>query len=321
MSELDYTYAVARVRALETTLLSAADIDRLIACQNERQCLQFLAEKGWGKTGQEPGVILARETEKTWEIIRELSVDMGVIEVLDYPNRFHNLKAAIKEACTQETNASIFYKGSGIPPEELTRLVKDRAFDKLPSNMAAAAAEAYEVMLHTRDGQFCDLIVDKACLEAIYQKGQTAEDPIIRAYAETTVAVADIKIAVRAQRTGKSIEFMQRAMAPCRSLNVDLLARAALSSFEAVREYLSGTEYAEGAEALGESASAFERWCDNRIIRLIQPQKYNAFSAGPLFAYILARENEIKTVRIILTGKQNNLPDGFIRERVREMYV
>lgn len=49
MSELDYTYAVARVRALETTLLSAADIDRLIACQNERQCLQFLAEKGGGK--------------------------------------------------------------------------------------------------------------------------------------------------------------------------------------------------------------------------------------------------------------------------------
>ena len=66
---------------------------------------------------------------------------------------------------------------------------------------------------------------------------------------------------------------------------------------------------------------AFERWCDNQVIRTIQPQKYNPFSVGPLVAYVLARENEIKTVRIILSGKQNGLPEESIRERVREMYV
>lgn len=57
------------------------------------------------------------------------------------------------------------------------------------------------------------------------------------------------------------------------------------------------------------------------MIRTIQPQKYNPFSVGPLVAYVLARENEIKTVRIILSGKQNGLPEESIRERVREMYV
>ena len=66
---------------------------------------------------------------------------------------------------------------------------------------------------------------------------------------------------------------------------------------------------------------AFERWCDNRIIEAIRPQKYNSFTIGPLVAYVLARQNEIKTVRIILTGKLNHLPDDAIRERVREMYV
>ena len=38
-------------------------------------------------------------------------------------------------------------------------------------------------------------------------------------------------------------------------------------------------------------------------------------------AYVLARENEIKTVRIILSGKQNGFSEESIRERVREMYV
>ena len=114
---------------------------------------------------------------------------------------------------------------------------------------------------------------------------------------------------------------MQRAMAPCDSLNVDGLARAALAGMDSIIEYLNGNGYAAGAEALKESPSAFERWCDNRIIQTIKPQKTNPFSLGPLVAYVIARENEIKTVRIILTCKQNGLSDDSIRERVREMYV
>jgi V/A-type H+/Na+-transporting ATPase subunit C len=35
----------------------------------------------------------------------------------------------------------------------------------------------------------------------------------------------------------------------------------------------------------------------------------------------LARENEIKCVRIILSGKLNDLPEKSLKERLREMYV
>ena len=128
-------------------------------------------------------------------------------------------------------------------------------------------------------------------------------------------------MAVRAQKTAKSTEFMKRAMAECDSLSVSQLSKAALSGMDAICEYLRGTAYAEGAEALAESPSAFERWCDNRIIQTISPEKYHAFTIGPVIAYVIARQNEIKTVRIILSGKQNELPDDSIRERVRKMYV
>ena len=167
----------------------------------------------------------------------------------------------------------------------------------------------------------CDVIIDKAALEAISAAGKEAKADIIRDYAESTVGVADIKIAVRSQKTAKSIDFMKRAMAECDSINVDQLSKAALAGMDAIREYLLGTAYAQGAEALADSPSAFERWCDNRIIQTISPQKYNAFTIGPVIAYVIARQNEIKTVRIILSGKLNDLPDDSIRERVREMYV
>ena len=187
--------------------------------------------------------------------------------------------------------------------------------------MAEAAREAYEALLHTRDGQLCDVIIDRAALDAIYQAGLKAKDKIIKDYAESIVAVADIRIAVRSQKTGKTVDFMKRAMAECESLNVDQLARAAAGGMEAVTEYLSGTAYAQGGQAIAESPSAFERWCDNRLMQDMQPQKYEVFSVGPLVAYVLARLNEIKTVRIILSGKQNGFSDDSIRERVRDMYV
>lgn len=323
MSDLEYTYAVARIRAKENSLFSAATIDQLMACKTHENCLQFLSEKGWGDadTPANAEMILAKEREKTWEVVRELVKDMSVFDVLNYPNLFHNLKAAIKDACTEGKHPSIFYKDTVPSAEVILEKVRERDFSGLPSMMSEAAAEAYETLLHTRDGQLCDVIIDRACLDAIYKAGRAAKADIIRNYAESTVAVADIKIAVRSMKTGKSLDFMKRAMAECDSLSVDALAHAAMNGMDAVREYLGGTDYAQGADALVESPSAFERWCDNMIIKTIQPQKYNSFSVGPVVAYALARENEIKTVRIILSGKLNGLSDDSIRERVRDMYV
>jgi len=323
MSDMEYTYAVARIRSKEVALFSAATIDQLMACKTYESCLQFLQEKGWGDTDTplDAEKILTCEREKTWEVIRELVKDMSVFDVLDYPNVFHNLKAAIKEVCTGDTHPGIFYKDTKPSAEEILEAVRERDFGRLPDYMSAAAAEAFETLLHTRDGQLCDVIVDRAALEAIRAAGKAAKDEIIRNYAESTVAIADIKIAVRSQKTAKSLEFLKRALAECDTLSVNTLAHAAQNSQEAIREYLAGTDYAEGAEALAESPSAFERWCDNMIIKTIRPQKYNSFSVGPVVAYALARENEIKTVRIILSGKLNGLSDDSIRERVREMYV
>lgn len=325
MSNAKYTYAVARIRALETKLFNQAVIDQLIGCSSEEECIQVLEEKGWGdqETSGNGEGILVKEEEKTWETIREMGVDMSVFDVLFYPNLFHNLKAAIKEACTPQGSmpANIYYEDTSISPKEILEIIQNKDFSRLPANMAEAAKAAYEALLHTRDGQLCDVIVDRAALDAIYEAGRKAKDKIIKDYAESVVAVADIRIAVRSQKTGKSVEFMKRAMAECESLNVDQLARAAAGGMEAVVEYLGGTVYAQGGQAIAESPSAFERWCDNRLMQDMQPQKYEVFSVGPLVAYVLARLNEIKTVRIILSGKQNGFSDDSIRERVRDMYV
>lgn len=324
MSETKYAYAVARIRAMEVSLFSSAVIDQLMAVKSYEGCLQFLQEKGWGyaDTPMEAEAILSAEREKTWNTIRDLlKGDEAILNVLSYQNLYHNLKAAIKESVTSDSHGKIYFEDCAIGGKEMARIVAEKDWQALPAHIREAAAEGYETFLHTRDGQLCDCIVDRAALLAVYAEGEKSKDSVIRDYAESTVAVADIKIAVRSQKTAKSLEFMRRAMAPCKSLSIERLSTAALSGLDAICEYLEGTSYAGGAHALKESASAFERWCDNQLIETIRPQKYKPFTAGPLVAYLLARENEIKTVRIILTARLNELPEDQIRERIREMYV
>ena len=323
MAKPDYIYAVARIRAKELLCFGSPAMEQLMACKTYEECLRMLNEKGWGNgsAGQTPESLLDGERNKTWEQLRELVEDMSVFDVFLYANDYHNLKAAIKENYAPSHGADIYSSNGTIDPAVFRQAADEHDFSVLPAGMRDAAEEAMSVLRETGDGQLCDIIIDKAALNAILQAGKASGDPLLAFYAEHTVATANIKTAVRCQKTGKSLAFIQRALAECDTLDVSLLVQTAVESFEAMIEYLGRTCYSGAAEALTQSASAFERWCDNRLIEKIRPQKYETSTIGPLAAWLLARENEIKTVRILLSGKRNGLSDDAIRERLREMYV
>lgn len=317
----EYIYAVARVRSRELSLLSRQDVDQLMACHTYDECLRTLSDKGWGGGDPSAEAVLAAEEEKTWDFIHELTDDMSPFNVLLYPTDYNNLKAAIKAVVTGAEPQDVFLPGGSIDPELMLRCVREGDFSELPRDMAQAADEAYHTLLQTEDGQLCDVILDRACIAGLLQCGRDSGVDILRDYAELTAAVSDIKIAVRACKTGKSRAFLDAALAPCGTLDTGALAAAACKSLDDLFGYLSVTPYGEAAEKLRESYSAFEKHCDDRVMDLIKEQKMNPFTVGPLFAYVLARRNEISTVRIILSGKLNELDDGMIRERLRDMYV
>ena len=319
-----YIYAVARVRNKELTLLTGTFMEALMAAKDYDECLRLLGDRGWATDRDKtPEALLKEEHDKTWAFVEELVDDMSVFDVFLYANDYHNLKAAIKDAVNNTEHESVYIDKAQctVDPALIRKALRDHAYDELPEEMREVAQEAMETLLRTADGQLCDVIVDRAALERIASSGKQAKDEILQLYAELTVASADIKIAIRANRTGKDRAFLQRALAPCDTLDVAALSRAAEESLDAIYEYLDRTPYADAIAEIRKSPSALERWCDNRIIERMRPQIHNPFTLGPIAAYILARENEIKTVRIILSGKLNDLPEESVRERVREMYV
>ncbi len=321
MTEL-YTYQVARIRCHELKLLTRTDIDSLAASPNYESALRMLFDKGFG-TGTETSVeeVLKAENEKLWNFMKELLKDLSVFKVLLLPIDYNNLKAAIKSHVTEGEVLGVFKTGGTIDSDDFVKAVKDDDFSKLPESMKKPAKDAFTTLLQTSDGQLCDMILDKACLTDIKNSGKNSDDLLIKDYAELIVAIANIKIALRCQKTAKTLDFIKNALVDCDTLNTTALATAAVKGFDDILSLLSYSKYSDCVESIKEGTSVFEKWCDNRIMALVKKQKTNPFTLGPLLAFVIARQNEMNAVKIILSGKLNALSDDMIRERLRDMYV
>jgi len=82
-------------------------------------------------------------------------------------------------------------------------------------------------------------------------------------------------------------------------------------------------ELLQGLQSYQETGrlSAFEKHMDNYMIKLNKDSKSVTFGPEPIFSYLVAKEMEIKVLRIIMVSKTNNLSPEAIRERLRDLYV
>ncbi|MBO4863955.1 MAG: V-type ATPase subunit [Eubacterium sp.] len=322
MKDADYIYAVACIRAKEKTLLTDADIQTMIGMKSEKEVLAFLNERGWGDGSQDASMeeVLAAAEEAEMKQLYTLGVDKEIINALFIEELYHNLKAAIKEVCTGITDTEAFYDHEKYGKEQMLSIIRNKEYEKLPENMRKLAKNALDFMLTTRDGQRLDIMIDRACLDATEDIAVKTKDKFLKDYAERKVVIADIKIAVRAADTKRSLKVIEEALAPNRSFDVKALARAAASGRDSVYDFLDKVGYKGAVEALKESFSSFEKWCDDSIMSSLMSQKSNIESSGPIVAYFLAKQNEIRTARIIMTAKANGFSDETISERVRKMY-
>lgn len=322
MRDADYIYAVACIRAKEKTLLTDADVQTMVGMKSEKEVLSYLTEKGWGDGSVDTDMetVLSNEEEKQMKLLNTLGVDKKIIETLFIQELYHNLKAAIKEVCTGIEDGQAFYEHELYGKNQLMSIIREKEFEKLPEDMQQVAEKALDLMLTTRDGQRLDVMIDRACLDAIEKEAATTKDKFLADYAETKVVIADIKIAVRAADTKRPLQMIEDALAPNRKFDVKKLAAAAAVGREAVYEFLERTDYRTAVDALKDSFSAFEKWCDDFIMSTLMNQKTNIQSSGPIVAFFLAKQNEIRTARIIMTAKANGFSDEVISERVRKMY-
>lgn len=329
MKGTDYAYAVARIRANELGLLTTADIEQLITADNYQSALHILEEKGWinPESNDDVNAALKKQLNNTWQLLSELSPDISELDFLIVKNDFHNIKAALKMFISANTLGSdindtdSFVTPSSIDPEQIRNAVFNKRFNELPYFAEDAAKKTYEVLIRTSDGQLADIMLDSMALNVTMEKADKTKNEFIKKMAELICVTANMKIAIRSARTGKDKQFLQTALCQTKTLDKASLIDAAVKGVDELIDYISTTSYSEAAEYMKTSATALEKWCDDILMSHIENAKYICLGIEPLIAFYIAKDAEIKNVRIILSCKHNKLPPEAIKERVRKLYV
>ena len=73
--------------------------------------------------------------------------------------------------------------------------------------------------------------------------------------------------------------------------------------------------------AKGGSLTAFEKACDDAVLRAAGAARRVPFGVEVALGYLAAKEAEWTAVRTVLSGRMAGVPAEALRERLREQYV
>ncbi len=318
MRETEYAYGVARIRANETSLLTKADLEQLISAEGYKEVFRFLTGKGWEKS--ESLDICENELNKAWLLVRECAPDANLLRALVIGNDFTNVKAAIKATFSNIDPEGYMTSPNLCDPSIIIKAVNEKDFDILPDYLKDCADEAYHAISGGGNGQSAEMIIDKAALEAKLEAAKEAESELLVKIATLSCISANIKIAIRSARTGKTEQFALDSMCNIDSLDNDRLVKAAFAG-EKLGTIIVEAGFPEIAEEADKDFNALEIKCDNLVTEWIESAKYLILGPDPIIAYYYAKAAEVKNVRIILSAKAASIPTETIQQRVREIYV
>lgn len=299
---MNYAYTSARVRALENSLPSPETVRQLAEAGDVKECIGIL--NGSGFEGADVDEIISRMKERKEKLINELIDDISEIEVIFYQKSFHNLKAAIKKLYSKR-KTDMFYDDAPVSGEEIMEALQNGNESSLPEYMSAAAAEGYRALMRTGDGRLSDMIVDKACLEAMAAFAEKTRYEILKRYVNETIAASDIRLLLRA---GNDRGLMDHAVS-CAYFGKNAVIKAAEEGN--VEEFLKSSGFE------GVTAATIDAYSEKRITQMLAGEKYNIFSPAPAINFILEFDRAAGMIRYILICKANGIDREKILERVR----
>ncbi len=307
MPQPSYPYAAAHAFALENKLLSRDRLERMVDAPSADDAYKILAETEYGNSISELSSphdyerLLSKETQKLYELMESISPAPDITSLFFVKYDFHNLKVLLKARYLGRSQDNLLMEGGTLSIEVLEKAIEDRDYGMLPSIVAKAIEELDEMMDLKVDPRRIDLIMDRDLI--------------------------NIRSFIRIRKMDESFGFLREVLLPNGTLDAAFFEKIMQIPLEGVAEQFVHTEYAElvrqGLQDFLRTGNltTYERLMDNFLLDYVRSKRWSPLGLEPVIGYLLAKENEIRLIRIVMVGKINNLSAEKIRERLRDVYV
>ena len=330
IKDTDYLAISARIRAMETGLLTRERMEQVLEARSDDEAVKILQECGYPELDathpEAMDAALAAAREATLADLGDSAPDPRYIDIFKLKYDYHNVKAVLKAGAMGTDPDRMLMDMGRVPAAELKEAVQSGELENLPARLADAIREAKEVLDTTRDPQLSDIVLDRWCYRDMDDVADATGSAFLHGYVKAQIDSANLRSLIRTLRMGKNADFLKGVLFAGGNVGEDTILAVSANGGSGLMELYGPTRFraaAEaGAEALkGGALTRFEKLCDDAVGDYLAGAQFVPFGEAPLLGYLAARETEYTNLRILLLGRRMGLPADVIRSRLRASYV
>ena len=319
----EYSYAVAQVRTLEEKMFNLAFLTEMANAGQADKAIEMLAgtEYAIATTAsfeELEQMLHARRTEAR-DLLRHLIDDEKIIEFVMARSDFINMRLAIRRLVLEKPLGTDYCDYGNIPIGEFEQIFEQEDYSMLPVYLQEGVEVGVLGYYKNKNVRDIDIAIDKAEAKFQLENAKNIGSIFLVELQKMYIDLGNIRTMLRI----KVIEsedmdvFMPGGyIEPARFIQcIDI-------GYETMPQAFATTPYAHiietGVSYLQQENSflRLEAACDEHLLGFLKTTREITAGIQPIVAYMLAKEHEVRMVRMILTAKRNSLEPKLILDRL-----
>ena len=321
-----FAFATAQVRALEDTFLGKALLVEMINAPNFEAALECLSGTDYGeisgiKTLPKIEAYLLEKRTEVRQLTAQQIGDFDELELIKARIDFANLRLALRRLVMEQPIGVDYSQDGYIPADKFEDVLEHENYIEFPLFLQEAVEMA--VLKYYQDKDICqiDYGIDIAAAQYSIKRAKERGNVFMLEFFRMQIDLDNIRTMARLKN--RNIDRFDSFL-PCGYVDKTKLTQGLDAGWDSMGALFIATPYYNIVEAgcdyfsKHNSFLRLEQLCDNYMLSFLRSTSQLTAGPEPAIAYMLRKENEIRNIRMILTGKKNNLDSQMLLDRLPE---
>ncbi|MCA9364566.1 MAG: V-type ATPase subunit [Candidatus Moranbacteria bacterium] len=324
--DLQYTYSASRAKALESELLNENQLERLVGAKDMSEITMVLQDTflsdllpSGGASVFDLSHLLRKSLSRAKQTISSIAPDPAILDVLWLRYDYYNLKTIVKGRraglSDEEIIERCFFAAKYDP-----RVLLDYASTGRLGNLHKEMSVAYEKALESLTVYGIDVLMNRGYFIHVRKCAVVIDNEFVSDYVAFLTDFFNLQAQLRLV-TLRHLTVPEAFIQGGRFTPSDLdSVEKIYAAFETFGDAFLWTEAIARHRDRGEYL-LLQKVMDDYELKFVQEHGRSIFSFVPLFAFFIARRNNLQIVRTIVTAKQAGMDERDLRVMLRRLYA
>lgn len=319
-----YAFQTARVRALETQMLTIATLHDMAAAATFEQAADLLSATEYalpegGRSFTDVERFLQDRRATVRDLFAALCIDEQIVTLFRTRDDFANLRLALRRTLTEKPVGADYSDQGNVPQEWFAQAFEEGNENLFSDYMQRAVEAATLAYYQNKDIRRIDYAIDAVQAEHNLARAHRLESLFLLGLFRIQTDLTNIRTMLRLKFTEAEQRdvFLDGGYVEPERLEKGIdLGYEAMGSLFLATPYFRIIEIGAGYLASEKSFLKLEQQCDEYLMGFLKTTVQITAGPQPIIAYLLMKEHEIRTVRLILTARKNHLDTKLILDRI-----